>query len=72
MNPKYDTQLKVRDIGECDFTLVNSQDDIREFNNEYNEDYSHYFIEWSYGIAIKLYGSDGLRMHNNVYFVGCL
>lgn len=69
MNPKYDTNLKVKDMQGEDFQLIQSESDIAQFNDEYQEDYSYYFIQWCDGVANKLFGSDSIFIHSNAYFV---
>ena len=41
MNPKYDTKLKVKDMEGEEFQLVQSEFDIRQFNAEYQEDFTY-------------------------------
>lgn len=69
MNPKYDTKLKVKDMEGEDFQLVQSEFDIRQFNAEYQEDFTYYFIKWVDECSGKIFGCDSLFLHNNVYYV---
>lgn len=69
MNPKYDTKLKVEDMQGEEFQLIQNESDIAQFNEEYQEDFSYYFIQWNDELPIKLFGSDSIFMKSNVYFV---
>ena len=69
MNPKYDVRLKVKDMGGENFQLIQNEHDIAQFNEEYHEDFSYYFIEWLDDCSGKLYGVAGLFLHNSAYFV---
>jgi hypothetical protein len=69
LNHKYDTNLKVKDMQQKEFELIQSESDIAQFNEKYQENYSYYFIKWCDDVATKLYGSDRIFMNSNVYFV---
>lgn len=69
MNIKYDTNLKVKDLEGENFSLVQNPSEVEAFNEEYDEDYTYYFIEWCDGCACTLFGADSIFNHNNVYEV---
>lgn len=72
MNPKYDTKLKVKDMQSDDISMIQHIDEVKHLNEQYNEDYTYYFVKWCEGCADKLFGADNCFLHNNVYFVADL
>lgn len=72
MNSNYHTKLKVIDMQSEEYQLIQSEYDIKQFNEEYQEDFHYYFIKWNDDTPNKLYGSNGIFMDSNVYFVADL
>lgn len=65
-------QLIVDDMQGDNFCFVQDLSEITDFNKQFDEEYSYYFIEFKNGSAIKIFGADGVKTYNNVYFVSNL
>lgn len=64
--------LTVNDLQDERFSLVQAVHEIQQFNEEYQEEYSYYFIEFERGWAKTLYGSHSSRLDARVYKVSDL
>ncbi len=62
--------MNVRHLDIPGVQLVQSRDEVEEYNKQYAEDFEYYFLDEVGPNHFVLYGSYGINKNNEVYQVG--